>query len=259
MVDQDLFIFRRLGDARVQAYYEDGYVLAGRTLTDRGLELIREQCMEAWHAEKGEFDPNKTWLQNALLVNVHRRSEAVRRYYFHGPLVDIAEQLIGPNIKGALSQLSFKVRGNTKQFGWHQDNGYGELEPSNAITCLTALDDATLENGCLWVVPDSHRQGQVAAHVTAEDKASGKEVSVEADESKAIPVPMKAGECLIFHGWMLHRSGGNMSDHDRRMLFVRYADADAVEVYNERKPRLGRLLRGRTRFPEVEAFEADLD
>jgi len=69
---------------------------------------------------------------------------------------------------------------------------------------------------------------------------------------------MKAGECLFFHCWTLHKSGGNFSDHDRRILFLRYADADAVEVYNERKPRLGRLLRGSTRFEDVRVFEADL-
>ena len=70
---------------------------------------------------------------------------------------------------------------------------------------------------------------------------------------------MKAGECLVFHCHMLHYSQGNLSvERDRRLMLCRYADADAVEVYNDRRPRLGPLLRGRTRFPEVEAFEAGL-
>jgi ectoine hydroxylase-related dioxygenase (phytanoyl-CoA dioxygenase family) len=95
---------------------------------------------------------------------------------------------------------------------------------------------------------------------SAAAKQAFQEIEVDADESKAIPLPMKAGECLFFHCWMLHKSQGNASkDRDRRFLFMRYADADAVEVYNDRRPRLGRLLRGRTRFPEVEAFEAHLD
>eukprot|EP00308_Calcidiscus_leptoporus_P020686 CAMPEP_0119385598 /NCGR_PEP_ID=MMETSP1334-20130426/91929_1 /TAXON_ID=127549 /ORGANISM="Calcidiscus leptoporus, Strain RCC1130" /LENGTH=48 /DNA_ID= /DNA_START= /DNA_END= /DNA_ORIENTATION= len=46
-------------------------------------------------------------------------------YYFHGPLVDVCSQLIGPNVKGVTAQLSFKLKGNTLPFGWHQDNGYG--------------------------------------------------------------------------------------------------------------------------------------
>ena len=92
-----------------------------------------------------------------------------------------------------------------------------------------------------------------------EGKERGVEIKIEVDESQAIPVPLKPGECLIFHGWMPHKSEGNRSNHDRRLLFLRYADADAVEVYNNRKPRLGKLTRGETRYPEVAAFEADLD
>jgi ectoine hydroxylase-related dioxygenase (phytanoyl-CoA dioxygenase family) len=69
---------------------------------------------------------------------------------------------------------------------------------------------------------------------------------------------MKAGECLFFNCWTLHKSEGNFSDRDRRILFLRYADADAAEVYNNRRPRLGRLLRGTTRFEQVREFESDL-
>ena len=58
---------------------------------------------------------------------------------------------------------------------------------------------------------------------------------------------------------MPHKSLGNTSDRDRRLLFLRYADADAVEVYNNRKPRLGKLIRGKTHYPEIEEYEADLD
>lgn len=175
--------------------------------------------------------------------------------------MDVAEQIVGPNIKLAGSQLTFKLRGNTMEFGWHQDNGYGELDPYNAISCLTAMDDADEENGCLRLIPCSHRQGQVEVdgHNTLEAKKLQSEIRLEVDDTNAIPAPMKAGDCVFFNCWMLHRSEGNYSKtRDRRILFARYADADAVEVYNDRKPRLGRLVRGSTRFPEVEAFESDL-
>jgi ectoine hydroxylase-related dioxygenase (phytanoyl-CoA dioxygenase family) len=77
--------------------------------------------------------------------------------------------------------------------------------------------------------------------------------------SKAVPVPLAAGETFVMHGWTLHKSDANLSsDRDRRILFFRYADADAVEIYNDGRPRSGRLLRGQTRFDEVRNFEADL-
>jgi len=255
----DLFNYPKLSEQQLERYHEQGYLNVGRTLTKNGLHHVLGEVMEAWIAEKGPFDSHQTWLTNSLLPDIHHRSELVRKYYFSGPMVGIAEQLLGPNVKAATSQLTFKMRGNTTPFAWHQDNGYGELDPYNAITSLTALDDADLENGCLWLIPGSHKAGQVEVERSDEDRRALSPVELEVEEDRGIPLPMKAGECLIFHCHMMHRSEGNASkDRDRRILFLRYADADAVEVYNDRKPRLGRLLRGKTIFPEVEHFETSL-
>ncbi|HMI01745.1 MAG TPA: phytanoyl-CoA dioxygenase family protein [Pedobacter sp.] len=259
MTNESLFNYRKLSGPEIDFFKENGYLVIRSILTPSGLEQMRSECMEAWAKEKSAFDPDKSWLQNSLLVNIHHEAPAVKQYYFEGPLVDIASEIIGPNIKGATSQLTFKMKGNTKPFGWHQDNGYGELEPYNALTTLTALDDTDRGNGCLWLIPGSHKQGQIRVQQDENQKKSQSEIVVEADDSLAVPMEMKAGDALIFNCWMLHKSDGNMSqDRDRRILFLRYADADAVEVYNERKPRLGRLVKGSTKFKEVEAFEADL-
>jgi len=254
-----LFNYCLLDAEALQAFRDQGFLIIRNVLKQEGLLRMREEAMVAWNREKESFDPSKTWLQNSLLVNIHHASPTARAYYFEGPLVDIAGQLIGPNIKGATSQLTFKMKGNTKPFGWHQDNGYGELEPYNALTTLTALDDTDRGNGCLWLIPGSHRNGQIRVAQTEEQKKGHSEIVVEADDSLAVPMEMKAGDVLIFSCWMLHKSDGNYStDRDRRILFLRYADADAVEVYNGRQPRLGRLVKGTTKFDEVKNFEADL-
>ncbi len=257
-----LFNYGRLTESQLDEYHEQGFLVLPRVLTLEGRERLLAEVMEVWEQEKGPFDPNATWLKNALLPNIHHHAPSVREFYFRGPLVDIAEQIIGPNLKGATSQLTFKMRGNTKQFGWHQDNGYGQLEPANAITTLTALEDNDEQTGCIWLIPGSHKQGQidVSDRLSADAKATGADLTIDVeDDSQAVPMPLKAGDTLIFHCHMLHKSQGNYSpDRDRRVLFLRYADADAVETYNNGAPRLGRLLRGTTRFPEVEAFEAEL-
>ena len=252
------FIYRVLSEADLDFYEDQGYLLLGRTLTDRGLSLMQKQCMEAWNAHKESFTEGKTWTQNALLSDIHHCSDVACRYFFSGPLVDISVSLVAPNLKGASSQLTFKMRHNTQPFHWHQDTGYAELAPDNTLTTLTALDDCDVENGCLWIVPGSHKQGRINVNYTNEDRKSQVEIKLDVDESQARPMEMKAGECLVFHNWMLHKSEGNRSDRDRRVLFLRYADADAVEVYNEHKPRLGRLLRGVTKFPEIETYESSL-
>jgi hypothetical protein len=254
-----LFNYRRLAANQLRDFEDQGFLVLPSLLTPLCVERMVEECMAAWNVAKGPYKPDATWLQNALLVNIHHHSKIVRDYYFQGPLVDVAEQLIGPNVKGVTSQLTFKMRGNTKPFAWHQDNGYGELEPYNALTCLTALEDNDQETGCLWIIPRSHKNGQIKVVRTEADKQAHREIALKCDETNAIPMPLKTGDCLIFSCWLLHKSEGNYSkDRDRRVLFLRYADADAVEVYNERKPRLGRVVRGRSKFPEVDEFEKNL-
>ena len=242
-------------------YKDQGYLELGPTLTPHGTESLLRECMTEWEKEKGPFDPNSSWLKNSLLADIHKKSEIARQFYFDGPLVAIMQQLIGPNIKGVASQLTFKMRGNTKPFGWHQDNGYGELDPYNAISTLTALEDTDEENGCLRIIPGSHKLGQINVSDMFNHHSRNEKMSIElqVDENQAVPLPMKAGETLIFHCKTFHQSQGNFSKtRDRRILFLRYADADAVEVYNERKPRLGKLLRGKTKFLEVAEFEKEL-
>ncbi|MEE3371208.1 MAG: phytanoyl-CoA dioxygenase family protein [Planctomycetota bacterium] len=255
-----VFLEPTLGNAERLSYQEQGFLNLGPLLTPLGLERMRSECMATWSATKTGFDPKGSWLQNALLPNIHHHSELVRRYYFDGPLVDVATQLIGPDIKAATSQLTFKLRGNTQSFGWHQDNGYGELDPYNSISCLTTLDDTDQDNGCLWVIPGSHQRGQAAYRHTLDDKNNQVSIDMEVNADHAIPIPLQAAHCLILNCHLLHMSQGNSAtDRDRRILFTRYADADAVEVYNHRQPRLGRLLRGVSRFPEVDRYESDLE
>ncbi|GAA5220181.1 phytanoyl-CoA dioxygenase family protein [Membranihabitans marinus] len=256
-----LFIDKRLTVEQIEFYNENGYLHLGKTLTDTGLAKMISECMDAWKKEKEDYNEEKNWLQNALLVDIHKKSKIVRDFYFEGPIPDVMTQVIGPNIKAATSQLTFKMRGNTKSFAWHQDNGYGELDPYNTISSLTALEDVDEENGCLRIIPGSHKQGQI--DVSQLFKKDRKEqtvtIDLEVDESEAIPIPMKAGETIFFHCWTLHQSRGNFSkSRDRRILFMRYADANAVEVYNNRQPRLGKLLKGSTEFEEVANFEKDI-
>jgi hypothetical protein len=252
------FKYRRLSESEIRSYEEDGFLVLDEVLTPLGLERMRGEAMAAWEKEHADYDPAKSWLQNQLLADVHHHSKTIRDYYFDGPLVDVAEQLVSPNLKAVTAQLTFKLPGNTKVANWHQDNNYGELDPYNAMSCLTALDDADTGNGCLWVLPRSHRSGQRLQR-TLQDRLERKVVRMKIDHTEGRPISMKAGQCLIIHCWMLHKSEGNHSkDRSRRVLFLRYADADAVEVYNDNQPRLGRLVRGQTRFPEVAAFEAEV-
>ena len=103
-----------------------------------------------------------------------------------------------------------------------------------------------------------HHIEKLGFRVTQKWKNELNEIDLSVNESDAIPIPLKAGESIIFHCLMLHKSNPNRTKKYRRYLFLRYADADAVEVYNHRKPRLGKLLNGTTSYQEVNDFEKEL-
>ena len=129
-MNQAHFISRKLSDSELRRFAAEGYLVCGATLSPSGLEEIREECMAAWNREKAAFDPDKTWLENALLPNIHHRSALVRQFYFAGPLVDVAEQIIGPNLKAATSQLTFKTRGNRMVFPGTRTTDTGNWSPT---------------------------------------------------------------------------------------------------------------------------------
>ena len=158
--------------SQVDQFRREGFLVLRGLRSQAQVAVMCQQAMAAWASRKDGFDPSKSWLQNSLLPNIHHLCPSIALYYFRGPLVDAAVQLIGPNVKGVTSQLTFKLIGNTMPFGWHQDNGYGELDPYNAVSCLTAFDDVDEGNGCIWVVPRSHERGQLSS-LTAEEKAAG--------------------------------------------------------------------------------------
>src|SRR5690349_18286904 len=80
-----LFNYRPLTPAELAQYHDQGYLVLRSVLTPAGLRQMVDECMAAWHAEKGPYKPNASWLENALLTNIHHRSRTVRDYYFAGP------------------------------------------------------------------------------------------------------------------------------------------------------------------------------
>jgi ectoine hydroxylase-related dioxygenase (phytanoyl-CoA dioxygenase family) len=105
---------------------------------------------------------------------------------------------------------------------WHQDGGeHWGLDRDPPITLWLALDDATRENGCVEVVPGSHRLGLLSArgHTITEEQAARYCSSV------SVQLELLAGECVLLHNFLLHRSGRNHTSRPRRAFSVCLMDA----------------------------------
>jgi phytanoyl-CoA hydroxylase len=143
---------------------------------------------------------------------------------------EIVEELLGCDASVFQSMFILKNPGAWGQ-PWHQDAYYFNFDRGPQIGLWLAISEATLENGCLSVLPGSHK-GDVAKH--GPDKREGsnygyREVDVEG-EDRAIPVLMQPGDLLVFHSRLLHRSVDNLGVARREAMVLHYAPSGSVNL-----------------------------
>ncbi|MEY2570586.1 MAG: phytanoyl-CoA hydroxylase [Acidimicrobiaceae bacterium] len=144
-------------------------------------------------------------------------------------LTDLVASLIAPQLDCFLSQFIFK---NPDAWGqpWHQDSYYFPFEPARPIVgAWLAVTEATLENGCLHVLPGSHRE-PVHEHVA--DRRPNANIGyveiVDHDMAAAVPVLMEPGDLLLFDSHLMHRSTDNRSPGIRAAMVYHYATTGTV-------------------------------
>lgn len=137
--------------------------------------------------------------------------------------------LLGPNIQLHHSKTCTKPSTpGTGEFKWHQDFAYYPHTNADVLAVMIMLDDATPENGCMFVVPGSHKLG-LRNHHNDSGYWAGECVERElyADTDALVPLTPKAGGISIHHGLTLHGSGVNLSGAPRRGIVFAYRAADA--------------------------------
>ena len=142
-------------------------------------------------------------------------------------LLDIAEDLLGPDLYFHSNKLMFKPAHHGSAKPWHQDYAYwqGRNPEPNQLSAWLALEEATVENGCLELLPGSHRLGLLDHH-----QAELQIALDAADLSRSIVCPIPAGGLILFHCLTLHYSAPNRSSRSRRgMIYTYSAGAEVGE------------------------------
>ena len=128
------------------------------------------------------------------------------------------------------SMYIFKQPGIGGEVGWHQDATFFDTAPISVTTFWFALEDATLDNGCLWVQPGGHRGPLRERYVRDADRVKMDKLDAtpwpEGDAAVALPVP--AGALVVFHGLLPHYSAPNRSDHSRHAFTLHVTDASTA-------------------------------
>jgi ectoine hydroxylase-related dioxygenase (phytanoyl-CoA dioxygenase family) len=164
-------------------------------------------------------------------------------------LLDIAEQFVGPDIALFASAYLSKPPRDGQPVLWHQDGGYWPLDPMEVVTLWLAVDESTPENGCMRVIPGSHKI-ELSPILPRTDIANALSSGMDetlVDEAKATDVVLRAGDVSIHHPNIVHGSDANLSDRRRCGLTIRYIPTTTriLTGENERFPSAF-LLRGKS-------------
>ena len=161
------------------------------------------------------------------ISTAHLRHGRVYDLLTDARIVGYVKDLIGGNVIGWGSHFFCKLPGDGRRVSWHQDASYWPLTPSKAVTVWLAIDDATVENACMRLIPGSHWFGHLTYSLTENDEGNVLNQVVPV-EQLAAPVDdeLRAGEISIHSDLLVHGSEPNQSARRRCGLTLRYGPAD---------------------------------
>jgi len=253
-----LRVFEQAGPDLAEHYQQYGFALLGNALSPAEVSAINADAVRLC---RGDFGSLRYGHQNGVQLPELARSpvsddDLLRQFLcIHFPhkvstaamhaltaprIVDALVSVIGPNVKAMQSMLFIKSEGKPGQ-AWHQDEFFIPTRDRSLTAVWIALDDATVENGCLWVLPGSHRRGVI--YPAREQSDPRFDCTTEAydfpyADDDSVPVEISAGTALIFNGYLLHRSLENSGRHGyRRALANHYMSAESLLPW--RAPRDG--------------------
>jgi len=177
-------------------------------------------------------------------------------------LLDIVEQMIGPDILLYNTTYIIKEPHTASHVSWHQDLTYWGLSHDDQVSVWLALSPATAESGCMRMIPGSHKHG-VYKHEATEDENNvllqGQTIR-DVDETQAVMCPLKTGEASFHHGWTLHASMPNNSDDRRIGLNMQFLATHVRQTKHDLDTAM--LVRGEDKYHNFESdipAETDLD
>jgi len=225
--------------ALAERYRRDGYLVLADLVDAETVARLRDETQQIIGGERGAIAglpvapgiDDDARLRAVLAIHFpHKVSPLVRAMLAHPAIVDVLTQLVGPDVKCMQSMLFVKHAGQPGQ-AWHQDETFIPTADHSLVGAWIALDDATIDNGCLWLHPGSHATRTLwPSEHRADPRFDG------APESFGWPWPreggvaaeVRAGSVVFFSGHLLHRSLDNRRTTGcRRALVNHYMSARA--------------------------------
>ncbi|MFS2109264.1 phytanoyl-CoA dioxygenase family protein [Sphingomonas sp. Sphisp140] len=213
-----------------EQFAEQGYAVFEGLLKGELLELLRAQCDAFVAREDARMDAAGTDTlgishrgRRYFANECQREQPALRRMLFSPQLAELCRATLGDTAYFFFDQYVVKGPEGGLPFSWHQDSGYvvgygGPADHLPYLTCWCPLDDATVDNGTVRVVPGSHLRG-IVPHVKRE---GSNDLAAEVDEADSVAIEVPAGSIVAFSSLTPHATGANRTDRPRRVYLAQY-------------------------------------
>lgn len=233
-----------LTEENIKFYHEQGYLIAPGLLSAGEISALKKETAEIFRGNRGHVEglldakglSDEELLKKYVAIHFpHKISQTISEYLSLPSVVDILTGIVSPNVKCMQSMLFVKAPGKAGQ-SWHQDEYYIPTRDKSLVGAWIAIDDATLDNGCLWIIPGSHKDSilrRVANHSSEYADMDTVDVSGYAKED-IIPVQVKSGSVVFFNGYTLHSSQRNKTTDCFRMALVNhYMSAESMLPWDQ--------------------------
>lgn len=198
-----------------QTYQKDGYLSPVPILTPAQAHR-HHQILEAAERRLG---PLHYW------AKIHTILRSPYRLATHPAMLNIVEQILGPNILLYNATYIIKEPNSPAHVSWHQDLTYWGLDDDAQVSAWLALTPADETSGCMRMLPGSHKTGPRPHDTTTPDPTNvlyQSQTIHDVPEAQATLCPLNPGEASFHHGWTLHSSAPNRSNHRRIGLNIQY-------------------------------------
>ena len=224
LTQEQIAFYHTNGYIGVEGVLSDSEIAELRRVTDEFVEKSRSVTTndDVFDLEPGHTPENPRLRRLKVPAQQHPVYDQTMR---HPKILGIVSQLIGPNLRQNGHKLNMKSPLFGSPVEWHQDWAFYPQTNDDLLAVGVVMDDMLLENGCLLVIPGSHK-GRVYSH-HQNGVFIGAVTDGDFDPQDAVPIELKAGGISLHHVRTLHASAPNVSTRPRRLLLYQYCAADA--------------------------------
>lgn len=238
-----------LNATQVAEFRERGFLKYGKVLSNERVKVLRHHLDEVIAGKsKAEPETKRNLLGDSELmviqvVNIWEADQEFHRHIYEPEICEVVAQLMGADmVRVWHDQIQYKPPKIGGPTNWHQDHPYWPIiQPADLVSAWLALEGADVENGCMWMVPHSHKWGPHKGGTigTNEDFTPGYDPSLvpPGENIELVPCEVKAGEVMFHHCLTWHGSPPNRSERGRPAIAVHY-----MPGYTRYQPTNGHLM-----------------